>query len=300
MFSETHSLLGSTSPHPMSYMMLSTCMLITTATRVAGLVLSMMYQHKILAILYPPRDITEEMSRDACEWLSVLGEEGLDVFKKHSMVYQQVDGEGRLMYTHRGWKVWETSGDLISMDTFHMQEGNLPYGYYCQDIRTIFSYHWLPLASWVILFILPPLLLSLSVLLFTFRSRCCSLIYSFPMYLLSGIISHLTIGPVHCSIKTPAHFFLSTRVSYINLLLTMAAVIILLSFISSPTNTLPIIVLGPLFLLSALLNIIFLLIYSPSSPSCSCSSPADKASRKMLVWQTSQPSNTAVKMKILI
>ena len=300
MCNEAKSLLGSTSPHPMSYMMLSTCMVVTMATRIAGLVLAIMYEHKMLAIIYPAKDITEEMSRDACKWISVLGEEGLEVYQKNSMVYQQVEGEGKLMYSHKGWKVWETTGDLISMDTLHVQEGNLAYGYYCQDIRTIFSYHWLPLASWVILFILPPLILTITVLLFTFRSRCCTLIHSFPMFLLSSIFSYLSIGPVHCGIRTPTHFTLSTRLSCINLLLTMTAVIILLSFISSSTILLPVLILGPLFLLSALLTTIFLLLYSPSSPSCSCSSPPHNATRKGLVWQTADPTKTDVKIQIYV
>lgn len=123
-----NSLLGTVSPHPLSYMMMSTCMLLTMATRIAGLVMAIMYQYKIISIIYPPQDITDEMSGDGCDWLSVLGEEGVEVYRKNSMVYQQVDGEGKLMYSNKGWKVWETTGDLISMDTFHMQDGNIPYG----------------------------------------------------------------------------------------------------------------------------------------------------------------------------
>eukprot|EP00092_Neocalanus_flemingeri_P068090 GFUD01083154.1.p1 GENE.GFUD01083154.1~~GFUD01083154.1.p1 ORF type:complete len:128 (-),score=49.91 GFUD01083154.1:26-409(-) len=123
MCTEAHTLLGSTSPHPMSYVLLSICMMVTMATRISGLVLAIMYQYKMVAILYPARDITEKLYEDACEWVSVLGEKGLEVYKKHSRVYQQVGGEEKLMYTSKGWMVWDTKGDLISMDTPHMQQG---------------------------------------------------------------------------------------------------------------------------------------------------------------------------------
>jgi len=297
MCTEAHTLLGSTSPHPMSYMLLAICMMVTMVTRIAGLVLAIMYQYKMVAILYPARDITEKMYEDACEWLSVLGEEGLEVYQKNSIRYKQVDGEGTLMYSGRKWMVWEKD-DLISMDTLHIQQGNLSYGYYCEDIRTIFSYYWLPLASWIILFILPPLLLSITVLIFTFRTHFFTILTSFPIFLLSSIFSHLSIGPVHCSIRTPTHLALSARISYINLLLTMAAVIILLYLISSSTTILPVIILGPLFLLSSLLTIIFLLIYSPSSSCCRCSST--HVSRKILVFETADPTKTAVKLEMLL
>ena len=182
-----NSLLGTISPHPLSYMMLSTCMLLTMTTRIAGLVMAIMYQYKIISIIYPPQDITDEMSEDGCDWLSVLGEEGLEVYRKNSMVYHQVHGEGKLMYSNKGWKVWETTGDLISMDTFHMQEGNTTYGYYCKDISTIFSYHWLSLLSWIILFILPPLLLS-----FAF------------FYSLLDLIAALSFTPTPCVFSVPS------------------------------------------------------------------------------------------------
>jgi len=295
-----NSLLGTISPHPLSYMMLSTCMLLTMTTRIAGLVMAIMYQYKIISIIYPPQDITDEMSEDGCDWLSVLGEEGLEVYRKNSMVYHQVHGEGKLMYSNKGWKVWETTGDLISMDTFHMQEGNTTYGYYCKDISTIFSYHWLSLLSWIILFILPPLLLSFCLLLFTFRSNCCFIIYSYPMCFLSAIFSYITIGPTHCSFKTPTYFALSVHASCINLLLTMAAVITMLSFISSSINPLPIIILGSLFFSSSFITIIFLLIFSSSSSSsCTCFCPKDKKSAR-LVWETVDPSKTAVKLKMFV
>ena len=204
------------------------------------------------------------------------------------------------MYTHKGWKVWETTGDLISMDTFHIQEGNTSYGYYCEDISSVFSYHWLSLVSWVILFILPPLLLSINILFFIFRTRCCIIIYSFPIYLLSSILSYITVGPAHYSIKTPTHFVVSIRASFINLFLTMAAVIILLSFISSSTNIIPVIILGSLFVFSAFITFIYIFIFSTYSSFCSCGFSEDTEKKKKLVWETVDPSKTAVKLKMLI
>ena len=73
MCTEAHTQLSSTFPHPMSYMLMSICMMVTMVTRISGLVHAIMYHYKMVALLYPARDITDKMSEDACEWLSVLG-----------------------------------------------------------------------------------------------------------------------------------------------------------------------------------------------------------------------------------
>jgi len=304
MCAETKTLLGSTSPHQISYVFLAACILSSLAAKIAGLVLAIIYQHKLIAAVYPAEDISKQLDYEGCDWVTVMGEKAMEVYQRKSLVYEQVDGQGKLMFTMKGWRVWSSSGDLISIDTPHMQWRNKSYDYYCEDLTVKFPFHWLPIITWILFFLLPPFIFSFLALLLTFRLECCKIIRSFPFYIFCSALSYITLGPVKFGVKNPTHFSVSRWFTSINVFFNSAAVVTLLIFITPRSQSLfdaifPSLILLPLFLFSSVLTMFFILIYA-CPKCCKCASSNEASSQKLLIWRTTDPTQSDVVLYITV
>merc|ERR1712123_110503 len=73
---------------------------------------------------------------------------------------------------------------------------------------------------WLLLNILPVILLSISALLFTLRSKCAATCFANPGMILSAVFSHFHVGPVHFSKTNSVFISRSPLLTFLNILIT--------------------------------------------------------------------------------
>lgn len=145
--------------------------------------------------------------------------------------------------------------------------GYQKYYYYCGDVSAFLNTTWVPVVVWLLVNIVPPVLLSIAVLLFTLRSRCVLTSITNPGMIFSAIFSHFHIGPVIWSKSNPGYLSLSPAISFLNIILTFMGLCLNLHLTTAGFGAgdgialyvvIPIIVCVPIFLFSAIFAMFFL------------------------------------------
>jgi hypothetical protein len=183
---------------------------------------------------------------------------------------------------------WFSYKSKMGMTPLHSydESGYYIYYFYCGDVSQYLNTTWIPVIAWFLVNILPHILLSILILIFTLKEKCPAVSCRNLVFLLSGIFSHIHVGPVSCSNNHSGNLRLSKIFSSLNILLTFIGMCIHLYLntvafgagdSSATQQMMPISTCVPLFILSALFNAWFLcfcfcsvhtepLIFSPSDP----------------------------------
>ena len=163
--------------------------------------------------------------------------------------------------------------------------GYFQYYYYCGDMSGYLNTTWVPVMTWLLVNILPGIILSIIVLMFTLKTRCVLTSCTYPGIIFTGMFSHLHIGPVRWSKSNSGCLSFSPTISFINILLTFLGLCLhfhltIAGFGAGDSSqlrfVLPFCVCIPIFLISAILATCILLhrariasklsIYNPSDP----------------------------------
>ena len=181
-----------------------------------------------------------------------------------------VPGQKFLMgYTYH-WFYFNTlrreTFDKISSNSYD-QQGYQQMYFYCEDVTAYLNTDWIPVLMWFLLNILPQMLLSLIIMIITSKSKCFSVCCRNPVFILSGIFSHIQVGPVSYSKNTSGNICLSKIFSSLNILLTFIGMVGHIFLITVPFGAgdssnvgiiMKIVIILPIFIISAFFNICFL------------------------------------------
>ena len=161
------------------------------------------------------------------------------------------------------------------------------YHYYCGDVSAYLNNKWLPVVVWFLVNIVPHIVLSITIFIITIKSSCLLTSCSSPILILSGIFSHLHVGPVNYTKSNSGCLCFSKTFSYINIFLSFTGMCFHIHMITAQFGAgdssqlqvvIPIIICVPMFTISAFLTICFmhcfcccdvkteLFIFNPSDP----------------------------------
>lgn len=163
-------------------------------------------------------------------------------------------------------------------------EGYQQYYYYCADLTPYLNTTWVPVITWLLLNIIPLMALSSIVLSLTLKSKCVLTCCTNPGMILSGILSHFHVGPVSFTKTNLGCLTLSPSITFLNILITFLAMCLNIHLITAGFGQgdgrhlryiLPLCICLPVFLISALCGLCFLLpccgpparcVYNPGDP----------------------------------
>ena len=120
---------------------------------------------------------------------------------------------------------WYTFITISNTSGLHLESyddhGYYKYFYYCGDVSPYLNNIRVPILAWLLVNILPLILFSIINLLLTLRSGCLATSCTNPVLFLSGILSHLHVGPVTYNMKNSGYVCLSKTLSILNLFITL-------------------------------------------------------------------------------
>jgi len=170
------------------------------------------------------------------------------------MSYMEEGGEGKLIWTSGGMRVWGMDMNLNNW-RLHVAADNSPFLYYCRDLVEPLSSPWPSLIISAI-HILPPLLLSIFPLIPNLRT----LVLQLPLLLVVPLCSCLVVCPLSLWACPPSHLSLSAPLSLLSQLLSLATVSALIYLTFSPS--IPHLLLSITSLVSFISLLILLILHS--------------------------------------
>lgn len=183
------------------------------------------------------------------------------------------------------WFMFHTDSDSnSSMIYSYDDEGYQQYYYYCADLAPYLNTTWVPVITWFLLNIVPVMALSIIVLSFTLKSKCVLTSCTNPGMIISGILSHLHLGPVSFTKTNLGCLTLSSSITFLNILITFVGMCLNIHLTTAAFGPgdgrhlryiLPLCICIPIFLISAICGLCFLLpccghsakcVYNPGHP----------------------------------
>ena len=201
--------------------------LTTTVFRIVLLFLSLnMGGNSIFVRISPPEDITEDVY---CDTITIVEDSNkFTSWRRSKYEVTELDLPDYDFYNGRGglyYMVYESGNNRIYRDSFDYPDQSYLMGhtfnwfsfntlhnlnkifitsydlegyrkmyFYCEDVTAYLNTTWIPVIMWFLLNILPQILLSLIIMIFTSKSKCFSVYCRNPVFILSGIFSHVQVG----------------------------------------------------------------------------------------------------------